>query len=203
MDRRVCVGVVAAAIAALLTACSGGIAPRASVSFAPTRPSVVSADTPGPQTHAHHRRAVRPCDAKSLVARAGRESDGTSFAAAGDVELKNVGRDPCRLRGVPHVAIARSDGENLGLEFAVFNDRPVLRSVVLPVGKPSAATMHLVWVNWCGGRLGPLKIRIRLPHSRGTVVASFDGPPDYNLVPSCESASRPSKLELLEAYSYQ
>lgn len=201
MDRRICAGVVVTAVA-LLSGCSGGTAPRPSRPAAATGSPVLRADSTGPPSQAHGL-AVRPCDAKSLVARAGRESDGTSFAAAGDVELKNVGQHPCRLRGVPRVQVTRLDGTSLGLDFTVFNNRPVLRPAVLPVGKPDAASMHLAWLNWCGGQLGPLKIRIRLPHSHGTVVASFDGPPDYDFVPKCESASRPSRLELLEAYTYR
>jgi hypothetical protein len=202
MDRRIGAGVVVPAAIALLSGCSGGTVPRASGSAAETGPPVFPAGSTGPSSQVHGH-TVRPCDAKFLVARAGRESDGTGFAAAGDVELKNVGQHPCRLRGVPRVTVTRPNGTSLGLEFAVFKNGPVLRPVVLPVGKPSAASMHLVWLNWCGGQLGPLKIRIRLLHSHGTVVASFDGPPDYNFVPSCESASRPSRLELLEAYTYQ
>jgi hypothetical protein len=76
----------------------------------------------------------------------------------------------------------------------------VLRSAVLPVGKPAAASMDLVWLNWCGGPPGPLKIRIELPHSRGTVVTSFDGPPAFDFVPDCDSRSKPSRLELYAAY---
>jgi hypothetical protein len=202
MGRRVCGGVVVM-ILAFIAGCSGDAVHRMSYPVTPTSSAVTRGDPTEPLSDRDTADHARPCEATSLVAHAGRESDGTSFAAAGDVELKNVGRHPCKLRGVPSVTVTRSDGASLDLKFAVFKDRPVLRSVVLPVGKPSAASMHLVWLNWCGGRLGPLKIQIRLLHSHGTVVASFDGPPDYNFVPSCESASRPSRLELLEAYTYK
>jgi hypothetical protein len=201
MDRRAQVGVVTA-IVAVLSGCSAPGPPAARHSIATPGARITSTPTATSHHHARSNRHVPLCDAKSLAAHGGRQSDGSSFAAMGAVVFKNVGRSPCALRGVPsNVAIRRDNGADLKLRYSVTKNHPVLRPAVLPVGEAAAASMDLVWLNWCGGRLGPLTVRIRLPRSRGTVVASFDGPPNYNFVPSCGAASRPSRLKLFAAYS--
>jgi hypothetical protein len=174
-------------ILALASSCSAGAPTRISSGASP--PSV-----------GRSRPSALPCQAKSLEARAGRESDGAAFAASSDVEVTNVGIAPCRLRGTPTVDIVRTDGKRLDLRYVVAKARPNLRPAVLPVGKPGAASIELVWLNWCGENPGSLTVRIVFPRSRGVVVASFDGPPGYDFVPRCESASTPSRLELISAY---
>jgi hypothetical protein len=197
MDR--CLGLGAMVALVLVAGCTAAVSLRPTQPIRPASSSVSPVHSSRAIAHAKPR-PVALCHAHSLVVHAGRESDGSSFAASGNVELTNIGRKPCRLSGVPTVAVLRSDGMSLGLKYRVTNNHPALRSAVLPVGKPGAASMDLVWLNWCGPRPGPLRIRIVLPHNRGTVIASFDGPPAYNFVPSCVSAARSSQLELMAAY---
>jgi Protein of unknown function (DUF4232) len=185
-------------LATLLAGCNGATTSMSKLSVTPHGSSSVAKSGVIPPTSHGESRSAKPCLARNLMIRAGRESDGTSFAASGNVELRNVGRTPCRLQGVPDVAMLRSDGAALNVKYSVTKNRPVLRSATLQRGK--VASIDVVWLNWCGSRPGPLQIRVELPGEAGTVVGSFDGPPAYNFVPSCTTASRPSRLKLFAAY---
>ncbi len=74
-----------------------------------------------------------------------------------------------------------------------------LSPVVLPAGIPDAADLVVFWANWCGRPPGPLSVRITLS-AGGVVTGPFNGPPDYNLVPSCPRPGHPSTISVIDAY---
>lgn len=96
--------------------------------------------------------------------------------------------------------ILRDSGARLGIESEIAADA-VLSAVVLPPDQLDAALLTLSWQNWCGDAPGPLELEIVLPAAAGTVVAPFDGPPDYDYLPTCQSSIQPSIVEVQGAYS--
>ncbi len=165
-----------------------------------TRPVTVPATAHPPSSLSTQAGAVTRCEAKALALDAGRESDGSHIAASATVEITNLGPASCRLGGVPTVAILRPRGGRPAVTYSVAH-HVVLRPAVLPVATPQAAAIHLAWLNWCGAKLGPLRIKVTLPDGEGTAIAPFNGPPAYDVVPGCGSRELPSTLELLSAYA--
>jgi hypothetical protein len=135
------------------------------------------------------------CSGATLKIRGGREGE-NSAGVHGDIEFTNTGTHPCTLRGVPAVTVVTATGTRLPVRF-VHSPAPSVSQVVLRPGK--AADLVVFWGNWCGARPGRLAVRVTLPRG-GTVSGSFDGPPDYDAVPDCLSASRPSTIAVIVAY---
>ncbi len=134
-----------------------------------------------------------------LRARGGRQGGGFGTAHA-EVEFTNLGTAACTLSGAPTVSIMQSDGSALPVRSAAASNM-TLAAVVLPPDLPNAASLTLSWTNWCGAAPGSLALKIMLPAAAGTVTAPFNGPPDYDYLPACQSAAEPSLIEILSAYT--
>jgi hypothetical protein len=78
---------------------------------------------------------------------------------------------------------------------------PLGPQAVLPPGKPGAGWLVVFWADWCGPRPGPLRLRISLPDDGGTLFTPFDGPPDYDFVPTCLSRGTPSTIAVAAAWT--
>jgi hypothetical protein len=137
------------------------------------------------------------CSSAMLRLRGGREGE-NSAGVHGDIEFTNTGSHPCTLRGVPTVTVVTAAGTRLPVRL-VRSPAPTVSQVVLRPRKADAADLVVFWGNWCGARPGRLAVRVTLPGG-GTVSGTFDGPPDYDAVPDCLSASHPSTLAVLDAY---
>jgi hypothetical protein len=195
--RRVVLGVTLA----VLAGCSSSPAHQSALS--PVRHDVSAETHPSPTPSQVSRtatsRAAPRCKHSALRLRAGRESDGTSFAASADILIVNRGHAACTISGVPMVSILRKPAERLPVTYSV--PRKVrIRPLTLRAGRGNRALIHLVWLNWCGRPPGSLNVAVSLPHTHGRLVGSFDGPPAYDFVPSCLSAKRASTLTLFTAY---
>jgi hypothetical protein len=129
--------------------------------------------------------AVARCTSAMLRIQAGREG-------------VNVGSRPCILRGPPLVAILQSDGKPLPVR-SMLGPNAALSPVLLRPGKLDAAGLVVYWANWCGRSPGPLSVRVTLQDG-GVVTGSFNGPPDYNLVPPCLKRGQPSTISVIDAY---
>jgi hypothetical protein len=140
-----------------------------------------------------------PCQAGSLRARGGRQGAGFGVAHA-DVEFTNLGSAPCTLSGPPTVTILRSDGSALPVQSKTASN-VALAAVVLPPDVSNAAWLTLSWTNWCGPAPGSLALQIVLPADAGTLTASFNGPPDYDYLPACQSATEASVVEIQSGYA--
>ena len=116
------------------------------------------------------------------------------------MEFTNLGAAECTLSGVPTVMIVRSDGSALAVQSRTAPN-VALAAAVLPPDVPNAALLTLSWTNWCGAAPGPLALKIALPAGAGTLTASFNGPPDYDYVPACQSAAEASLVEIQSAYT--
>jgi hypothetical protein len=162
-----------AAIAVTLAACSS-----------PVRSHVVSTHVSSPQ----------PCKAQILRGRGGRE--GEAMGAHGDVELTNVGRTSCALRGTFRLQIVRVGGAALPVRQAA-SQGGQRAALLLPPGRANSALVTLFWSNWCGRRPGLLRLRMVLPGKSGVLVVPFNGPPDYAAVPACVSKDLPSTVALI------
>jgi len=139
------------------------------------------------------------CRAGSLRARGGRQGAGFGVAHA-DVEFTNLGATSCTLTGTPAVTILRSDGSALPVQSRTASN-VTLAAVVLPPDASSAAWLALSWTNWCGAAPGSLALQIVLPTGAGMLTASFNGPPDYDYLPACQSATEASVIEIQSAYT--
>jgi hypothetical protein len=140
-----------------------------------------------------------PCSSASLRARGGRQGAGFGIAHA-DVQFTNGTAAACTLSGAPTVAILGSGGSPLAVQSRTAPDA-TLASVVLPAGVINAVLLTLSWKNWCGGAPGPLTLRILLAGAAGILTAPFDGPPDYDYLPTCQSAADASIVEVQTAYT--
>jgi hypothetical protein len=145
-------------------------------------------------------RTIAPglCQASALAARGGREGENTG--AHGDIEITNKGSSPCTLWGVPELAVIQADGSRLAVRQVAAASLSVAPVVLRPHGR-GVALLAIYWSNWCARTPGALRLRLALPGSGGTLLAPFDGPPDYNLVPACLSRAQDSTIAVVDAYS--
>jgi len=186
-SRRATVAALVGVIA--LSGCAGaaGLAsPGSSPSASSSPAATLSAASP-----------AQLCAASALRARGGRQ--GENLGAHGDIWFTNLGPRPCILRGIPRIALLRADGSPLAVHRARA-PQPFSHTVVLAPGKPRAAWLEVYWSNWCGPPPGPLRLRISLAHGRGTLISTFDGPPDGHYVPVCLAHGQPSTLAVIDAY---
>jgi hypothetical protein len=139
-----------------------------------------------------HAGALRPCKASVLSGRGGRQGENTT--AHGDIYLTNTSAVACTLYGVPRIELIRADGSVLPVRQTMAGAAP--HRLVLPAGKADAGWLTIDWSNWCGAQPGPLRLRLALSHSDGTLLVPFNGPPDYNYVPVCISRIHASTIEL-------
>jgi len=142
--------------------------------------------------------AAPPCTAAELRVRGGRGGENTGARA--DVLFTDVGSSACVLNGLPRaIELLRKDGSVLDTKPAALSPSQ-LGPVFLKPHAANAADMIIFWANWCEAQPGPLRIRITLPGSGGTVTGPFNGPPDGTFVPECLQEGQPSTLQILEAY---
>lgn len=140
--------------------------------------------------------AVARCAGAMLRIKAGRQ--GENGGAHGDIEFINTGARSCVLRGLPVVRIVQAGAAPLPVRLVRAHGL-WLSPAVLPPGRPGAADLIVFWSNWCGPRPGPLRVQITLP-TGDVVTGPFDGPPDYDYVPRCDSPALPSTISVIDAY---
>ena len=122
---------------------------------------------------------------------------GEATTAAGFLEFVNISAKPCRLSGVPRLQLAKPSG--LGL--TPISYEPPSETMTSAVLTPtSEAELITNWSNWCGVRPSSLNIKITLPGGAGSLLAPFDGPPNYNMVPQCINKSWVSKFMIVGGY---
>lgn len=155
-----------------------------------TRPPVTSATSRPPSLVA----PVGKCVASSLRVHGGRQGDGPG--ASGDLILTETGTTPCVLSGYPTVTLI----DQAGLALATASGPPTIEQRARTLHPGASADLVLFWSNWCAKAPGPLWVRLALP-AGGSVTGPFNGPPDYNFVPSCLSPGQPSKLSITYAYN--
>jgi hypothetical protein len=111
------------------------------------------------------------CTASELSLSVGLQ--GQTGALGGSAGFTNVGNRTCTLEGMPRIAITRTDGSRLDVH--AFASPPAYPTLALKPG--DAAYVHLIWQNWCGGAVGPLTLRVELPHGGGLRAPLEDTPP--------------------------
>jgi hypothetical protein len=180
---------------ALLAGCGGGpdAAPQSDGRVVPwiaTQPSQL----------AERRPASTTCRAADLAVHG--QIDFASNGNGGGiavVALEHTGSRACRLEGSPEVKLVKDGGPQ---QVNARIDRPALifPDTAYPLSTLSAlrpgeyAGLTITWTNWCDPkvpgkqRLAPRAVRITLPNGNGHVDA------DYNAVPPCLDANRPSTI---------
>jgi hypothetical protein len=180
---------------ALLFGC-GGSKTEAPKVDGPVVPWVSAA----PSQLAERSPASTPCRAADLVMhdKVDFESNGNGGGIA-VIALQNKGAKECRLEGSPSVRIVKRGGPKQ-VKVAVqrppliFPDTAYPLSNLLALRPGEYAGMTITWSNWCDPkipgkkRLPPSAVRIVLPGGSGHVDA------DYNAVPPCIDATRPSTV---------
>jgi hypothetical protein len=135
------------------------------------------------------------CMSSQLNVMGGRQGEATT--AAGLLEFVNISAKPCRLLGVLRLQLAKPSG----LLLTPISYGPPSEAMTSAVLSPtSEAELMTNWSNWCGVRPGSLHIKITLPGGAGSLVAPFDGPPNYNMVPQCINKKRGSKFSIVGGY---
>lgn len=133
------------------------------------------------------------CIARQITATGGRQGGGFQ-TAHGDVELKSISPPDCLLSKPPSaISLVNSDGTVLNVEYRAGT---VAHPLQLRPG--GVVDLEVSWANWCGANPGPLTIHITLPAGGGTIVSSFNGPPDYDFLPGCVSPGEPSTLQFID-----
>jgi hypothetical protein len=117
------------------------------------------------------------------------------------VALENRGKQACRLEGRPSVKLVhrgKPQQVNAPIERppVIFPDTAYPLSSLLALQPGEVAGLTIGWMNWCDPkipgkrRVAPSAVRITLPTGTGHVDA------DYNAVPPCLDAKRPSTIEV-------
>jgi hypothetical protein len=146
--------------------------------------------------------ASTPCRATDLAVNG--QVDFTANGKGGGIAviaLRNKGTQECRLEGRPSVRLVKSGGPQqvnapIDRPPVIFPDTAYPLSSLLAIRPGEVAGLTITWTNWCDPkvpgkkRLAPSAVRITLPKGTGHVDA------DYNAVPPCLDASRPSTIEV-------
>ena len=151
---------------------------------APGRAAAVAVGTPA-------------CAAAHLRVHGGRQGGGFVGEALGTVVLSNTGPSTCVLSGIPAVALL-AGGRLLGV-----TDVPPqnLATSAVALAPGAAGALTLDWSNFCGAAPGPLDVAVTPAGQQVAVIGPFDGPPNYDFVPACRDAARPSTLTVTDAYA--
>ena len=137
------------------------------------------------------------CGASQLRAQGGRQGGGAVGVAEATVVLTNEGSSPCVLSGIPSVALLAAGGHPLSVSTAApshSQSNPVL------VAPGASGDLIFYWSNWCGAPPGPLDVAVTPAGSASAVTGPFDGPPNYDYVPTCLDASQASTVMVTDAY---
>jgi Protein of unknown function (DUF4232) len=146
--------------------------------------------------------ASTPCRAADLAVQG--RVDFTANGRGGGiavVALRNKGAQECRLEGRPSVKLVKSGGPRqvnapIDRPPVIFPDTAYPLSSLLAIRPGEVAGLTITWTNWCDPqipgkkRVAPSAVRITLPNGTGHVDA------DYNAVPACLDAGRPSTIEV-------
>jgi hypothetical protein len=135
------------------------------------------------------------CLSSQLNVMGGRQGEATT--AAGDLVFVNISARPCRLSGVPRLQLVKPSGLALTPISYGPPSEPITSAALSPT---SEAELITNWSNWCQVRPSSLNIKITLPGGAGSLVAPFDGPPAYNMVPQCINKSWVSKFMIVGGY---
>jgi hypothetical protein len=135
------------------------------------------------------------CMSSQLNVMGGREGEATT--AAGFLEFVNISAKTCRLSGVPRLQLVKPSG----LALTPISYGPPSEAMTSAVLSPtSEGELITNWSNWCQVRPSSLNIKITLPGGAGSLVAPFDGPPNYNFVPQCINKKWVSKFVIAGGY---
>ncbi len=135
-----------------------------------------------------------PCAASMLGVHGGRQ--GEAGTAEGTIVVTNFGGTTCTLSVDPVLTLLDSRGSPL----PVSSGSPFRPSQPLWLSPGESAALITSWSNWCHGDPGPLQIEIQLPDNIGLVTGTFDGPPGFQAIPTCDSAARPSQIRTVDSY---
>ena len=140
---------------------------------------------------------IPACRSNQLNAVGGRQGESTT--AVGNLVIVNVTAKSCSLKGEPSLLLLEPSG--LALPQIIYGP---LKEPMIPVVLPPKGETELItnWANWCHSPPGALKIRLTLPGSAGSLIAPFDGPPDYNYVPGCINKSSASVFTIAGGYQF-
>jgi hypothetical protein len=153
-----------------------------------------------PSQFAERSPASAPCRASDLAVHGpvDFESNGNGGGIA-VIALQNKGAGECRLEGSPRVKLVKRGGPqqvNAPIQRPplLFPDTAYPLSSLLAIRPGEYAGLTITWTNWCDPqipgkeRVPPSAVRITLPNGTGHVDA------DYNAVPPCLDAKRPSTI---------
>ena len=135
------------------------------------------------------------CSSSQLNVLGGRQGEATT--AAGVLVFVNISSKSCRLSGPPRLLLMKPSG----LALSPISYRPPSEPIKSAILSPtSEAELITNWDNWCQVRPSSLNIKITLPGDAGSLVAPFDGPPNYNMVPQCINKSWVSRFLIVGGY---
>jgi hypothetical protein len=160
------------------------------VPWVATRPAQLAERSPAPA-------ACRAADL-AVTGQIDFESNGSGGGIA-VIALEHKGSRACRLEGSPEVKLVKDGGPrqvNAPIERPplIFPDTAYPLSTLSALRPGEYAGLTVTWTNWCDPkipgrkRLAPTAVRITLPNGNGHVDA------DYNAVPPCLDANRPSTI---------
>jgi hypothetical protein len=161
---------------------------------------VVPWTSSAPSQFAERSPASTPCRAADLAVHGQVEftSNGNGGGIA-VIALQKKGGGECRLAGSPSVRLVKRGGPrqvNAPIQRPplIFPDTAYPLSSLSAIRPGEYAGLTITWTNWCDPqipgkkRIPPSAVRITLPDGAGHVDA------DYNAVPPCLDASRPSTI---------
>ena len=135
------------------------------------------------------------CSSSQLNVIGGRQGEATT--AAGLLVIVNISAKPCRLSGAPRLQLVKPSG----LALTPIKYGPPSETITSAVLSPTSyAELITNWSNWCQNQPSSLNIKITLPDGKGSLVAPFDGPPNYNFVPLCINKSSGSQFVIVGGY---
>ena len=135
------------------------------------------------------------CSSSQLNVIGGRQGEATT--AAGLLVIVNISAKPCRLSGAPRLQLVKPSG----LALTPIKYGPPSETITSAVLSPTSyAELITNWSNWCQIQPSSLNIKITLPAGKGSLVAPFDGPPNYNFVPLCINKSSVSQFVIVGGY---
>jgi hypothetical protein len=138
------------------------------------------------------------CTAPDLSVHGGRQGGGFVGVALAMLVVTNRSATPCRVSGYPTVEILGQDGAALDVTHTA-QAQVAGNSRALAPGQSVGLTFD--WMNWCSGAPGPLRVALTPEGTTGSIVGPFDGPPGYDFVPGCRSASEPSTIGYFSRYA--
>ena len=119
--------------------------------------------------------------------------DGT---VEGTIVVTNVGGTTCTLSVDPVLTLLDSRRSPL----QVTSGSPFRPIQPLWLSPGESAALITSWSNWCDGDPGRLQVQIQLPNYTGHIAGTFDGPPGFQAMPTCDSEAGPSQIRIVDSY---